>query len=428
MPISRWCYQMGTVSLIGMMTIIAIETGRTPSSQAAMLANWRFDPAANQLEVTLQERTTPRYFLLAQPTRIVLDLPNTQLNKVASQQNYPGAVRQVRVSQFEKDVARIVLELSPEVVLAPGLVQLQRLQPQGGKGDRWLLRPLIADQITPAQTQKLPPPLPSTLPPVTINTQQATGTSVPPLNPAPVNPVTPSTGTPPNPTLPPASFGNQQPPVVSVPPLLTPNRGDPEELPSNTSSTRSSSQPTGISEPYSKPVISFGQPLPKATPEVRATPLSSLPRLQPSAPILPGETSTNSITAATASVVVASDNGTYENILLPVGTQLSLRYVGEAALSLKTDSPQQAELLLEEDVRDRTGKAIAPAGTPVIGRFETDGDGNRFIAQAIALPNRNIPLAAQSEILDGDRTTSKPATLQPGQILQIRLTEALSKF
>lgn len=419
MPISRWCYQMGSVSLIGMMTIIAIETGRTPSLQAAMLANWRFDPGANQLEVTLQERTTPRYFLLAQPTRIVLDLPNTQLNKVATQQNYPGAVRQVRVSQFEKNVARIVLELSPEVVLAPGLVQLQRAQAQGGKGDRWLLRPLIADQIPPAQTQKLPPPIPSTLPPVTINTQQTTGISI--------NPVFPSTATPPSSTLPPASFGNQQPHVVSVPPLLTPNPGTPEELPSNTSSTRSSSQPTTISEPYSKPVISFGQPLP-TTPEIRATPLSSLPRLQPSAPVLPEETSTNSITATTPSVVVASDNGTSENILLPVGTQLSLRYTGETTLSLKADSPQQAELLLEKDVRDRTGNLIAPARTPVIGRFETDGDGSRFIAQMVALQNRNIPLVAQSEILQRDQTTSKPASLQPGQILQIRLTEALSEF
>jgi hypothetical protein len=125
---------------------------------------------------------------------------------------------------------------------------------------------------------------------------------------------------------------------------------------------------------------------------------------------------------------VPSDNGTSENILLPAGTQLSLRYAGEATLSLKADSPQQAELLLEKDVRDPTGNPIAPAGTPVIGRFETDGDGSRFIAQTITLQNRNIPLAAQSEILHGDRTTSKPASLQPGQILQIRLTEALSKF
>lgn len=374
-PILLWCYQRFSVSLIGMMTIVASFDGNTPSSLAALLANWRFDPAANQLEVTLQDKTTPRYFLLAQPTRIVLDLPNTQLDKVVTEQNYSGAVRQVRVSQFEEDVARIVLELSPEVVLAPGLVKLERAQPQRGKGDRWLLRPLIASQ-------------------------------------APDNPVTQSTGTPPSPTLPPATFSSQQPAVVTVPPLLMPSSVAPGESRSST-------------------VISFGQPLPKATPTT-APPQSSLPRLQPSTLVLPEETSTNSRTGATSPLVVptltAGLSSQSPDILLPASTQLRLRYAGESALNFKAGSPQQAELLLEEDVRDRTGKVIAPAGTPVIGRFETDGSGSRFIAQAIALQNRNIPLAAQSDILDGNRTSSKPATLQPGQILQIRLTEALSKF
>ncbi len=414
-PISRWCYQLGTISLIGMTTILAIEIGRTSSSQAAILANWRFDPVNNQLEVTLQDGTTPNYFLLAQPTRIVLDLPNTQLDKVAKQQNYSGPVRQVRVSQFEKGVARIVLELSPEVVLAPGLVKLERAKPQRGKDERWLLRPLIAGQI----------------------------------NSVAVNPVTPSTGTLPSAILPPATFGNQQPPVVSVPPLLTP---DSVGLPSNTSSMLSNSQPTGNSAPEREPVISFGQPLP-TTPEATAPPQSSLPSLQPGASVLPEETSTNSVTGATSSVVVptlnstsaagttnrsdelSSDDSTWTtsdqlssqspDILLSAGTQLSLRYAADTALSLKSGSPQKAELLLTEDMRDRTGKLLAPAGTPVIGRFETDGNGSRFIAQAITLQNRNIPLTAQSDILDGNRTTSKSATLQPGQILQIRVTEDL---
>jgi hypothetical protein len=112
------------------------------------------------------------------------------------------------------------------------------------------------------------------------------------------------------------------------------------------------------------------------------------------------------------------------DILLPAGTQLSLRYAGNS-LTLKAGSPQQAELLLRSDLRSPTGNLIAPAGTPVIGRFETNDNGSRFITQAIALSGRNIPFAAKSDILD---RTASTTILKPEQILQIRLTENLSKF
>jgi hypothetical protein len=104
---------------------------------------------------------------------------------------------------------------------------------------------------------------------------------------------------------------------------------------------------------------------------------------------------------------------------------VSLRYAGNS-LTLKPDSPQQAELLLRSDLRSPTGNLIAPAGTPIIGRFETNDNGSHFIAQAIALQGRNIPFAAKSDILDNG--TASTTILKPEQILQIRLTENLSKF
>jgi N-acetylmuramoyl-L-alanine amidase len=357
--------------------MVALEAGSIPAP-AAVLSEWRYDPAANQLEVRLQAQTTPQYFVLAQPPRIVLDLPNTLVGKVVTQQNYSGAVRKVRVSQFQPDVTRIVLELSPEVVLAVGQMQLQRAP--SGKGDRWLLRPGITAQNTPN--------LPSTVPPVNGGSQQVVVTNVPPSA-----------------TLPPA--------IVSVPPL--------------TPSVNPGVSPAG--EPYSKPVIEFGQPLPM-TPD---TTTPQLPVLQPGAPILPGVTSSTTPTA-TSTVVVPSPNSTTvgtstansqsPDILLPAGTQLSLRYAGNS-LTLKAGSPQQAELLLRSDLRSPNGNLIAPAGTPVSGRFETNDNGSYFITQAIALQGRNIPFAAKSDILD---RTASTTILKPEQILQIRLTENLSKF
>jgi hypothetical protein len=113
-------------------------------------------------------------------------------------------------------------------------------------------------------------------------------------------------------------------------------------------------------------------------------------------------------------------------------------------------------------------RAIVPANTPVIGRFETSNLGSRFVAEAIQVNGHNIPLAASSEPIGGRRqrpsdrsllgntgigglalfllsgfsgigllvgaaagvgttyvASPQPATIQPGQILQVQLTEDL---
>ena len=144
---------------------------------------------------------------------------------------------------------------------------------------------------------------------------------------------------------------------------------------------------------------------------------------------------------------------------------MSLRYPGTASLKLRTGTPHQEVLLLQSEIRDSAGNLVAPKDSMVIGRFETSKAGSRFIAQAISLQGRSVPLVAQSEILSGsmqvsDRnlavnsgigaiaggiiggfsgaglvggaatgaavtllTSPKPATVQPGQIVQVRLLQ-----
>jgi hypothetical protein len=134
--------QLLRVGLVGMLTAgtLAIAAVRV---QAAALKNWRYDPAARQLEVTVKEGVTPRYFLMAQPARIVLDLPNTEVGEVSIKETYAGAIRQVRVSQFQPGLTRIVMELSTDAVFAPGQVKLEKTNQS-----TWVLRPLIADAST----------------------------------------------------------------------------------------------------------------------------------------------------------------------------------------------------------------------------------------------------------------------------------------
>jgi len=159
------------------------------------------------------------------------------------------------------------------------------------------------------------------------------------------------------------------------------------------------------------------------------------------------------------------------NVLLPAGTELSLLYPGAQALRLQAKPSREEVLLLQGGILDSRGNTIVPANTPVIGRFETTNLGSRFVVEAISLNGRNIPLSARSQAVGGRRSqpsdrsllrntgiggltlfllsgfsgigllagaaagvattyvaAPQPATIQPGQILQVQLTEDFPQF
>ena len=425
-----------TLSVLGVVTIAANSFVRKAIAFSTVLANWRFDPAESQLEITLNDGTTPRYFLLAQPPRIVIDLPNTQLGRAETQQTYSGAVRQVRVSQFQEDVTRIVLELSPDVVLLPQQVELQQLNSSEGE-NRWLVRPLIAQTPTPVAQFSEP------LPPAILPTNPDGVVNVPPVtSPEASIPVTPPAA------LPPTGVPTNQLPTVNVPSLQVP----PPQTPAATPTAPPDDSPEPETHPpSSSPVVEFGQPLPTAPANTVPTPQSALPTPAPSV----------------ANAAETATTATNSDILLPAGTWFALRYPGEQPLSLKSYKLRQGVLLLEEDLRDRNDNIIAPAGTSIIGQFETNGSTSRFIAKAIALGDTHFLLEAQSPILNDNQWFRKsgvfrnstfgalagivlggfsslslwgsaaaseattapdialPATIQPGQVLQVQLQSDL---
>jgi AMIN domain len=247
--------------------------GRNISTPLAILDNWRFSPDGLQLEFSLSASTKPHYFYLAQPPRIVVDLPNTKLGYVSTQQNYSGAIQRVRVSQLNAAVTRIVLDLAPGSYLDPNQVKLQPVSKKNPT--RWVLRPFSSGYRNsvqpgnyPQQSNNLPqvpynyPQQPISQP--TTNNQQLPFLTLPP----------PSNTLPPIPT-------NQQQPLVVVPPLLPNNQS---QLPSSTlpppifsNQPSNFGSPTPITKPNfpvptlpqyppnftEAPVIEFGQPLPK---------------------------------------------------------------------------------------------------------------------------------------------------------------------
>lgn len=267
----QWRKQLFSISLFGFCAAIALETCTTAATPVAKLDNWRFSPKKQQLEITLSAGTTPRYFYLAQPSRLVVDLPNTKLGKVSTQQNYSGAIKSIRVSQLNDHDTRIVLDLAPGTVLNPKQVQLQPVSRKNST--RWVLRPVISGKTTAVKPGNSPPSPkkqpqtpykysqpPSNVPVTTTNSQPPLLTVPPPSNELPstittnsgqpfvtVPPLTPNTSSQ-QPALifPPPSFPNQPGNLNSVPPLGM------SEFPI----------PTVPNVPNPQ-VIEFGQPLPK---------------------------------------------------------------------------------------------------------------------------------------------------------------------
>ncbi len=264
----QWRKQLFRISLFSFCAAIALETCTTAATPVVKLDNWRFSPKTQQLEITLSAGTTPRYFYLAQPSRLVVDLPNTKLGKVTTQQNYSGAIKSIRVSQLNAKDTRIVLDLAPGTVLNPKRVQLQPVSRKNST--RWVLRPVISGKTTavkpgnsPPSPKKLPqtPQKPPSNLPVTTTNQQSPLLTVP----SPSN------------QLPPTITINSAQPLVTVPPL-SPNTSSqqpaltlpPPSFPSQPDNLNNI-PPSGMSE-FPVPtipnvpnpqVIEFGQPLPK---------------------------------------------------------------------------------------------------------------------------------------------------------------------
>ncbi len=119
--------------------IAPFETNTFAASPVGRLDDWRYYPDTSQLEFTLSAGTKPKLFYLAQPPRIVVDLPSTKLGNIPTQQNYSGAIQRVRVSQLKAGVTRIVMDLAPGIVVERNQFQLQPID--GQNSTRWVLRP-----------------------------------------------------------------------------------------------------------------------------------------------------------------------------------------------------------------------------------------------------------------------------------------------
>ncbi|MCC5598580.1 AMIN domain-containing protein [Nostoc favosum] len=257
----QWRKQLFSISLLGFCAAIALETCTTAATPVAKLEKWRFSPKTQQLEITLSAGTTPRYFYLAQPSRLVVDLPNTKLGKIITQQNYSGAIKSIRVSQLNANDTRIVLDLAPEAVLNPKQIQLQPVSRKNST--RWVLRPVISGKTTAVKPGNSPPspkkqPQTPQKPPTNL---QAPLLTVPPISNNLPSTITNNSGQP-FVTVPPLTpnTSSQQPALILPPPSFPNQPGNLNSIPPFGMSEFPAPTIPNVPNPQ---VIEFGQPLPK---------------------------------------------------------------------------------------------------------------------------------------------------------------------
>jgi N-acetylmuramoyl-L-alanine amidase len=132
------------------------------AAQAGELRAWRFDSNQNRLEFTTESGVQPKAQLIANPTRVVIDLPGITLGRPTANQQLRGGIREIRVGQVDNRTTRIVIELAPGYTLDP-----QQVKFRGASPSQWSVDLPTPERIAPSPNQP-----PANTPPSNQSSQQ----------------------------------------------------------------------------------------------------------------------------------------------------------------------------------------------------------------------------------------------------------------
>ncbi|MFP4299300.1 MAG: N-acetylmuramoyl-L-alanine amidase [Spirulinaceae cyanobacterium] len=133
------------------LTLFSILLYAVPAN-AAQLLFWRFEAAQNRLTFTTDSGVQPQAQLIADPTRLVIDLPGIQLNRPTVNQNVGGAIASIRIGQFDNQTTRMVVEFAPGYTLDPQAVKIR-----GETPTQWFVELPAPERISTASTSSEPP-------------------------------------------------------------------------------------------------------------------------------------------------------------------------------------------------------------------------------------------------------------------------------
>jgi N-acetylmuramoyl-L-alanine amidase len=92
---------------------------------AAEMVSWQFNATENRIDFSTNSAVKPEAQMLANPSRLIVDLPDTRLNQPTSSQLLGNGIKSLRVGQFDTDRTRMVLELDPDYTIDPQQILIQ---------------------------------------------------------------------------------------------------------------------------------------------------------------------------------------------------------------------------------------------------------------------------------------------------------------
>jgi beta-lactamase class A len=117
--------------LPGLFSVFLLST----PAKAGSLESWNFNRNLRQLDFTAEDGVQPRVFLIGNPTRLVIDLPNVTLGRPKINQLVDSVIQNIRVGQFDAQTTRMVVELAPGYTIDPKKVQVR-----AESATRWIVQ------------------------------------------------------------------------------------------------------------------------------------------------------------------------------------------------------------------------------------------------------------------------------------------------
>lgn len=130
----------------------------SPAAYADTLKSWQLDSRQQSLEFTTDQSVQPAVQLVANPSRLVIDLPGIRLKQPKVNQPYSGEIARVRIAQFNSYTTRMVIELAPGYQVDP-----QQVKVQSQSRTRWVVQlpnPQRGSSQIGSQPQAIAVPLP----------------------------------------------------------------------------------------------------------------------------------------------------------------------------------------------------------------------------------------------------------------------------
>jgi N-acetylmuramoyl-L-alanine amidase len=92
---------------------------------ASEIVSWQFNAADNRIDFNTSAAVKPEAQMLANPSRLIVDLPDTILKQPTSSQTLSNGIKSLRVGQFDTDRTRMVVELDADYAIDPQQVLIQ---------------------------------------------------------------------------------------------------------------------------------------------------------------------------------------------------------------------------------------------------------------------------------------------------------------